>query len=134
MRNAVAFANNDVVTIAWSYGTKPEDCMGFALYRIDSKGEETASMNLAFLRAGLLCSGRYSHPFYRPRAVHTHTPETVTSFVVSIGSDGIESDGDLQPRSHFNAACLAGAQRHEQKQTSVDDRRPGKSAAERFRG
>jgi len=42
MRNAVAFANNDVVTIAWSYGAKPEGCMGFALYRIDSKGAETA--------------------------------------------------------------------------------------------
>ena len=41
MRNAVAFANNDVATIAWSYGTKPEGCMGFALYRIDSKGKET---------------------------------------------------------------------------------------------
>lgn len=42
MRNAVAFANNDVVTIAWSYGAKPEGCMGFALYRIDLKGQETA--------------------------------------------------------------------------------------------
>jgi hypothetical protein len=41
MRNAVAFANNDVATIAWSYGTKPEGCMGFAVYRIDSKGKET---------------------------------------------------------------------------------------------
>ncbi len=36
MRNAVAFANNDVATIAWSYGAKPDGCMGFALYRIDS--------------------------------------------------------------------------------------------------
>jgi len=42
MRNAVAFANNDVVTIAWSNGTKPEGCMGFALYRIDSTEKETA--------------------------------------------------------------------------------------------
>jgi len=41
MRNAVAFANNDVATIAWSYGTKPKGCMGFALYRIDAKGNET---------------------------------------------------------------------------------------------
>lgn len=41
MRNAVAFANNDVATIAWSYGTKPDGCMGFALYRIDSEGTET---------------------------------------------------------------------------------------------
>jgi hypothetical protein len=36
MRNAVAFANNDVITIAWSYGAKPDGCMGFALYRIDT--------------------------------------------------------------------------------------------------
>jgi hypothetical protein len=42
MRNAVAFANNDVVTIAWSYGVKPEGCMGFALYRIDANAQETA--------------------------------------------------------------------------------------------
>lgn len=41
MRNAVAFANNDVITIAWSYGTKPEGCMGFELSRIDEKGTET---------------------------------------------------------------------------------------------
>jgi phosphatidylserine/phosphatidylglycerophosphate/cardiolipin synthase-like enzyme len=42
MSNAVAFANNDVVTIAWSYGTKPQGCMGFAVYRVDSKGNVTA--------------------------------------------------------------------------------------------
>jgi phosphatidylserine/phosphatidylglycerophosphate/cardiolipin synthase-like enzyme len=41
MRNAVAFADNDVVMIAWSYGTKPAGCMGFALYRIDAQGKET---------------------------------------------------------------------------------------------
>src|SRR5262249_19145018 len=42
MRNAVAFANNDVATIAWSFGKKPDGCMGFALYRVDSQGQETA--------------------------------------------------------------------------------------------
>lgn len=41
MQNAVAFANNDVITIAWSYGKKPDGCMGFAIYRIDNKGVET---------------------------------------------------------------------------------------------
>lgn len=41
MQNAVAFANNDVVTIAWSYGKRPVGCMGFAIYRIDDKGKET---------------------------------------------------------------------------------------------
>ena len=38
MQNAVAFANNDVITIAWSYGRKPAGCMGFTIYRIDNKG------------------------------------------------------------------------------------------------
>jgi len=42
MQNAVAFADNDVVTVAWSYGEKPEGCMGFGIYRVDSKGRETA--------------------------------------------------------------------------------------------
>ena len=28
MQNAVAFANNDVVTIAWSYGRRPDDLHG----------------------------------------------------------------------------------------------------------
>jgi phosphatidylserine/phosphatidylglycerophosphate/cardiolipin synthase-like enzyme len=41
MRNAVAFANNDVVTIAWSFGQRPDGCMGFALYRVDAQGKET---------------------------------------------------------------------------------------------
>jgi phosphatidylserine/phosphatidylglycerophosphate/cardiolipin synthase-like enzyme len=41
MQNAVAFANNDVITVAWSYGQKLERCMGFAVYRVDSKGKET---------------------------------------------------------------------------------------------
>lgn len=42
MQNAVAFANNDIVTIAWSIEPRPNDCMGFALYRIDDRGAETA--------------------------------------------------------------------------------------------
>jgi phosphatidylserine/phosphatidylglycerophosphate/cardiolipin synthase-like enzyme len=41
MQNAVAFANNDVITVAWSYGQKLDRCLGFAIYRIDSKGKET---------------------------------------------------------------------------------------------
>ena len=41
MPNAVAFADNDVVTIDWSYGTKPVGCMGFAIYRADDEGTET---------------------------------------------------------------------------------------------
>src|SRR5438045_1499602 len=41
MQNAVAFSNNDVITIAWSYGSEPVGCMGFAIYRIDDKNIET---------------------------------------------------------------------------------------------
>ena len=41
MQNAVAFANNDLITVAWSYGKKLDRCMGFAVYRIDAKGTET---------------------------------------------------------------------------------------------
>ena len=42
MQNAIAFANNDVITVAWSFGQKLEGCMGFAVYRIDAQGKETA--------------------------------------------------------------------------------------------
>jgi phosphatidylserine/phosphatidylglycerophosphate/cardiolipin synthase-like enzyme len=56
MQNAVAFANNDVITVAWSYGQKIERCMGFAVYRIDARGKETPLPAVAvfpgFTRAG----------------------------------------------------------------------------------
>src|SRR5215813_1131941 len=42
MQNAVAFANNDVITVAWSFGQKLERCMGFAVYRVDADGKEMA--------------------------------------------------------------------------------------------
>lgn len=38
--NAVAFSNNDVITMAWSYSKKPTGCMGFTIYRIDEKNNE----------------------------------------------------------------------------------------------
>lgn len=41
MQNAIAFANNDVATVAWSYGKPLTGCMGFAVYRIDEAGTET---------------------------------------------------------------------------------------------
>jgi hypothetical protein len=47
MQNAIAFANNDVITVAWSYGKKLDRCMGFALYRIDPSGRETALPGVA---------------------------------------------------------------------------------------
>jgi len=41
MKNAIAFANNDIAIIAWSFGARPDGCMGFAIYRIDDKNTET---------------------------------------------------------------------------------------------
>jgi hypothetical protein len=41
VHNAVAFANNDLVTIAWSYDTRPDGCLGFAVYRLDPSGART---------------------------------------------------------------------------------------------
>jgi phosphatidylserine/phosphatidylglycerophosphate/cardiolipin synthase-like enzyme len=63
MRNAVAFTNNDVVTIAWSYGAKPEGCMGFALYRIDANGKESALPSHAVFPGGTIKSGQTTAQF-----------------------------------------------------------------------
>lgn len=51
MQNAIAFSNNDVITIAWSYGTKPTGCMGFAIYQIDEQGVEVLLPNKAVFKA-----------------------------------------------------------------------------------
>jgi phosphatidylserine/phosphatidylglycerophosphate/cardiolipin synthase-like enzyme len=63
MRNAVAFANNDIATIAWSYGTKPEGCMGFAVYRIDSKGQETPLPGHAVFPGQTIAAGQTTEQF-----------------------------------------------------------------------
>ncbi|HEY1576869.1 MAG TPA: phospholipase D-like domain-containing protein [Terracidiphilus sp.] len=63
MRNAVAFANNDVVTIAWSYGERPDSCMGFALYRIDSKGQETSLPSHAVFKGDTIQPGQTTDEF-----------------------------------------------------------------------
>jgi len=63
MRNAVAFANNDVATIAWSYGAKPVGCMGFALYRIDSMGKETALPSHAVFPGETIAAGQTTAQF-----------------------------------------------------------------------
>jgi phosphatidylserine/phosphatidylglycerophosphate/cardiolipin synthase-like enzyme len=63
MRNAVAFANNDVATIAWSYGKRPDGCMGFALYRIDAKGKETVLPSHAVFKGNQIASGQTSAKF-----------------------------------------------------------------------
>jgi len=39
---ALAFANNDVITIAWTHGKKLPGCMGYAIYRIDKNGKKEA--------------------------------------------------------------------------------------------
>jgi phosphatidylserine/phosphatidylglycerophosphate/cardiolipin synthase-like enzyme len=39
---AVAFANNDVAVVAWTFGGKVPGCLGFAIYRVDVRaGTET---------------------------------------------------------------------------------------------
>lgn len=39
---AVAFANNDMAVVAWTFGGKLQNCLGFAVYRIDVRaGTET---------------------------------------------------------------------------------------------
>jgi phosphatidylserine/phosphatidylglycerophosphate/cardiolipin synthase-like enzyme len=63
MRNAVAFANNDVATIAWSYGAKPEGCMGFAVYRIDSDGKETPLPSHAVFPGETIADGQTTEEF-----------------------------------------------------------------------
>jgi phosphatidylserine/phosphatidylglycerophosphate/cardiolipin synthase-like enzyme len=63
MRNAVAFANNDVATIAWSFGAKLEGCMGFALYRIDSRGKETALPSHAVFPGETITAGQTTEQF-----------------------------------------------------------------------
>ena len=47
MQNAIAFADNDIVVVAWSYGHKLPTCMGFAVHRIDEDGKETPLPSMA---------------------------------------------------------------------------------------
>ncbi len=63
MRNAVAFANNDVITIAWSYGQRPDGCMGFALYRVDDKGHETPLPSHAVFQGETIQPGQTTEQF-----------------------------------------------------------------------
>jgi phosphatidylserine/phosphatidylglycerophosphate/cardiolipin synthase-like enzyme len=63
MHNAVAFADNDVITIAWSYGTKPEGCMGFAIYRIDNKGNEEPLPSHAVFKGDKIQKGQKTDRF-----------------------------------------------------------------------
>jgi phosphatidylserine/phosphatidylglycerophosphate/cardiolipin synthase-like enzyme len=63
MQNAVAFADNDVITIAWSYGRKPDGCMGFALYRIDDNGKEAALPSHAVFKGFTIKTGQTTAEF-----------------------------------------------------------------------
>jgi phosphatidylserine/phosphatidylglycerophosphate/cardiolipin synthase-like enzyme len=47
MQNAIAFADNDVVVVAWSFDKPLPTCLGFAVYRIDKKGKETPLPSMA---------------------------------------------------------------------------------------
>jgi phosphatidylserine/phosphatidylglycerophosphate/cardiolipin synthase-like enzyme len=84
MRNAIAFANNDVITIAWSYGKRPDGCMGFALYRIDATGKETVLPSHAVFPGEEIKPGQttadfpiqkfyWKDPFARPVAEQTNS-------------------------------------------------------------
>ena len=63
MQNVVAFANNDVATIAWSYGKRPIGCMGFAIYRIDKKEKETALPSHAVFKGSTIKPGQTTAEF-----------------------------------------------------------------------
>jgi phosphatidylserine/phosphatidylglycerophosphate/cardiolipin synthase-like enzyme len=63
MQNIVAFANNDVATIAWSYGKRPDGCMGFAVYRIDNMGQEKPLSSHAVFKGYKIKRGQTTEKF-----------------------------------------------------------------------
>ncbi len=63
MSNAVAFSNNDVITIAWSYEKKPVGCMGFAIYRMDESGKEFVLPNKAVFKTPIDSKDKSSAKF-----------------------------------------------------------------------
>jgi phosphatidylserine/phosphatidylglycerophosphate/cardiolipin synthase-like enzyme len=63
MQNAVAFTDNDVIVIAWSYGIKPIGCMGFAIYRVDDMGHETPLPSHAVFKGQTIKSGQTTEEF-----------------------------------------------------------------------
>jgi phosphatidylserine/phosphatidylglycerophosphate/cardiolipin synthase-like enzyme len=63
MQNAVAFADNDIALIAWSYGKKPEGCMGFALYRVDKNGNEDPLPSHAVFKGESIKPGQTTEEF-----------------------------------------------------------------------
>lgn len=63
MQNAVAFADNDIVVVAWSYGHKLPSCMGFAVFRIDEAGSEIPLPSMAVFPGFEQMSGQTTDKF-----------------------------------------------------------------------
>ncbi len=56
---SVAFANNDIAVVAWTFGGKLPKCLGFAIYRIDVRaGTETCLPALATFSGQQATPGR----------------------------------------------------------------------------
>jgi hypothetical protein len=56
---AVAFANNDIAVVAWTFGGKLNGCLGFAVYRIDVRaGTETPLPAMATFQGQQATPGR----------------------------------------------------------------------------
>jgi phosphatidylserine/phosphatidylglycerophosphate/cardiolipin synthase-like enzyme len=56
---AVAFANNDIAVVAWTFGGKLTNCVGFAVYRIDVRaGTETCLPAMATFEGQQATPGR----------------------------------------------------------------------------
>ncbi|WP_309559765.1 hypothetical protein [Rhizobium rhizogenes] len=39
---AIAFSNNDIALVAWTYDKNLDGCLGFAVFQIDGEGNERA--------------------------------------------------------------------------------------------
>jgi phosphatidylserine/phosphatidylglycerophosphate/cardiolipin synthase-like enzyme len=61
--NAVAFSNNDVITIAWSFDKEPTGCMGFTIYRIDENNHETPLPSQAVFKGQEKTKGQTTREF-----------------------------------------------------------------------
>jgi len=135
MQNAVAFADNDVVTVAWSYGKKPEGCLGFAIYRVDSEGKETALPSHAVFRGEKIAKGQTTADYpvqkfywkdvyarlvadktgersFRYKVVpltgkpHALVPMTTLPFVIS-NEVSISPDTSQHVRAYFNRGLIS---------------------------
>src|SRR5215467_428390 len=58
MQNAIAFSDNDVITIAWSYGRRPDGCLGFTISRLDQAGIEAPLPSHAVFPGGTIKPGQ----------------------------------------------------------------------------